>query len=158
MIPKVVYTLNGVSKTVVFNGDEFTNLHQAWERDEVEYKNPFTGDITRKCRGYYYTATLSFDGVVYDLMDNYRDILNSTITDLTFFPNIDSSESYAVDANQTFEHDDADAAHAHLQFELVFRGKVRKETPLNYPVQYWGARHTTFAEIGMNTFEYYSQE
>lgn len=158
MIPKLTYTLNGTLKTLVFSGSDFTTLTQDWKRDEVEYKNPFTGQMTRKCRGHYYTATLAFDGVTYDLMNTYRDVLNSEITDLTFFPNVDSPESYAVDANDEFEHEDAHVAEAFKNFELIFRGKDRKETPLNYPVEYWGARHTTFADIGSNTFAYYAQE
>ncbi|MBP8975112.1 MAG: hypothetical protein KBG83_00190 [Bacteroidetes bacterium] len=152
MTPKVVYTLNGTTYTKIFELSDFTAMKQEWERDELEYKHPFTGKITRKCRGYYYKATLSFEGVPYDLMGQYRDILYSKITDLKFYPNKDSAEYYAVDVNEKFEYDDSSSWLMFQNFELIFRGKDRFEHPLNYPQIYWGARATTFDDIGNKAF------
>ncbi len=156
MTPKVVYTLNGVEKTVLLLPSDFTLMSQRWEKDYVEYKNPFTGDMKRKNRGYYYTATIQYEGVFYDLMNTtYRDLFNVKISDMKFFPNIDSQEHYDVDTNDTLEHDDNDVAMAYENFQLVFTSKKRYESPLNYPVGYWGARRTTFTDIGSTTFDSY---
>ncbi len=153
MTPKVIYTLNDVDNEKVFAPEEYTSFSQKWVRDEIEYKHPFTGVITRKCRGYYYQATLTFEAVPYDAMVMYRDILYTKVQNLRFFPNKDSVESYLVDVNAEFAYDDAHVYLAHQNFELVFRGKERFEHPLNYPQIYWGARRVTWNDIGSKSFE-----
>lgn len=82
----------------------------------------------------------------------YRDIVSSRITDLKFYPNKDAVEYYDVDVNPSFEYDDNHAWSVFQTFELVFRGKVRFENPLNYPQLYWGARKQTFDDIGNKYF------
>jgi hypothetical protein len=127
-------------------------MTQTWTRDEVEYKNPFDGTKTRRCRGYYYQATLAYDAASYDLLASFRDLLNINSTDLQFYPSTDSDEHYSVDMNDELEHEDAHVAEAVKGFSLVFRGNTRFESPLNYPVQYWGSRDTLFSSIADNTF------
>lgn len=153
MTPKVTYTLNGVEYEKVFSPQEYTSFRQKWCRDEVEYKHPFTGVITRKCRGYYYEASLLFEAVPYDMMGLYRDILYTKVLNLRFYPAMDEVESYAVDVNVEFAYDDVHHYLSYRDFELVFRGKERFEHPLNYPHLYWGARSTTFDMIGIKTFD-----
>jgi len=150
VIPQVVYTLNGVVQTIAFAPNEFTLLSQQWVRDEIIYKNPFTGDMTRKNRGYYYTATLTFDAIDYSVMDTYRDLFNKSITDLKFYPNKDTAEYYDVDLNDEVDIDDDDVAMVYKNAAIIFRSKKRYDTPLNYPLGYWGDRRTLFA--GTRTF------
>jgi hypothetical protein len=152
MIPQAVYTLNGTVKTIVFAPNEFTLFSQKWLRDEIVYKNPFTGAMTRKNRGYYYTGTLTFSAVDYDTLATYRDLFNSKITDVKLYPDKNSAEYYDVDMNDEVDSDDNDVAQAALNVALIFRSKNRYETPLNYPIGYWGDRHLTFQAAGNRTY------
>jgi len=152
VIPKTVYTFNGTVKTIIFDPAVFGLLSQAWVKDEVIYKNPFTGKLTRKNRGYYYTGTLVFNAASYDLMDGYRDLFNSKISDIKFYPNKDAAEYYDADMNEELDADDNHVAQSYLNVPLIFRSKNRYETALNYPVGYWGDRRLTFQAAGSRTF------
>lgn len=148
MTPKLVYTLNGVTKTHVFSPDQYTTFNQGWESDEIEYKNPFTGKKEWKRRGYYYRAVFTIDGAEYELAENFRDLFNTSITDRKFYPNQDNDkEYYDVEVSESIEFDDDHAAMAILNLEITFRSKERYDTPFNYPLHYWGDRRHTFDEL-----------
>ena len=152
MTPQVVYTLNGVVKTIVFELNEFTKFTPDWVRDEIIYKNPFTGDMTRKNRGYYYTATITFDGISYDLTADYHDLFNAAISDIKFYPDKNGVEYFDVDSNEEINGDDNDAAQAYENFSIVFRSKQRYQTALDPGPGYWGNRTLRFMDTNGRTF------
>lgn len=146
MTPKVTYVINAATEEIVFTPDQYSLFTQEWERDEIEYKHPFTGEKTRRLRGYYYKGTLAFDAAPYDLLESYRDLFSVATTDIRFFPNKDEKESYEVDANENISAEDSDAALAVKNFEIVFRSKKRFDSALNYPSTFWGARRLAFSD------------
>jgi len=152
MTPKAVYTLNGVTKTIVFELNEFTKLSPDWMRDEVVYKNPFTGDLTRKLRGYYYTATIVFDGLPYDQLVKYCHLFNKAVTDILFYPDQNGVEYFEVDSNEEISGDDNDVALALMNFSIIFRSKKRYDTALNPGPGYWGDRTLRFSDADGRTF------
>jgi hypothetical protein len=157
MTPKLAYTLNGVAKSYTFSPADFASFLQEWEQDEVEYKNPFTGLKTRKQRGYYYKATISYEAVDYVLLDNLRDLFDVAITDRKFYPNIlNTTEYYDVDVNDTISTEDSDVAEAARNLEITFRSKERYDSPLNQPYGYWGDRHFTFDDYEDDLFSHFN--
>lgn len=150
MIPKLVYTLNGIEKTHTFSLDQHTSFHQEWEAEEVEYKNPFTREKHWKRWGYYYKATIHYDGIEYLVVDlNLRDFFNKNITSRKFYPNIDNpNEFYDVDVNDGISADDLSAGLAYTDVDILFRGTVSYPTPLNHAVGYAGDRRHTLRSSG----------
>lgn len=146
MTPKLTYVLNGQTKTITFNPADYVSFQQEWEKDEIEFKHPFNGDKTRKNRGYYYKATIAFDAIPYDLIDDYRDLFNKATSTIMFYPNSQEIERYEVDVNELISAEDEHVALAYRNVELIFRSKQRFDSALNYPQVYWGARRTAFQD------------
>jgi len=146
VIPKVVYTLNGIEKEITFIPADYSEFLPEWIRDEVEYKNPFTGKKKWKKRGYYFRALITFEGLPYSQLDDYVDIWNKAVDDLKFYPNRDVPEFFTVDSNEKFAYADSHTANAVLDFELEFRGKDRFDSPLSYGYDFWGDRRHTFTQ------------
>ncbi len=147
MTPKATYLLNGERKTVMFHPQAYTLFTPEWERDEIEYKHPFTGEKYRAVRGWYIKATIEFEGLEYDQLQNkYRDLFNIATEDIRFYPNADTQDFYRVDLNESLSMEDAHAFLAYHNFQLVFRGRDRFDSPLIYTSLYWGARKTVFVD------------
>jgi hypothetical protein len=157
MTPELKYTLNGTAKTFTFSPGDFSLFTQDWEEDEIEFKNPFTGRKTRKRRGYYYKATITYDAADYALMNDLKDLFDVAITDRKFYPNTDNEkECFDVDVNETISTEDSDVALAVKNLEITFRSKDRYDSPLNQPVGYWGDRRQTFDDYGDDLFSDFS--
>lgn len=147
MIPKVVYTRNGAERTIVFSPDYFKRMVPKWTLDKREYKNPFTGELTLKRRGYYFSVALEFEFAPYELLKQYSDIWNKDVTDLKFYPDKDLLEFFRVECNEEFEFEDEDTTASVLDFTLNFKGKDRTDVIMVHPDYFWGDRESTFAEL-----------
>lgn len=147
MIPKVTYTLNGAPKEIIFDGREFTRFTPKWTKEKKEYKNPFTGEVWQKSKGYYFSAVLEFDGLFYETLTKYADLWNKNVDDFKFFPNKDGKEFYNVYLNDEFEFEDDDAASAIFNFQLTFTGKDLIDVIMVHPDYFWGNREITWDTI-----------
>lgn len=153
MIPKLEYVINGVTKTHTFDPGKHSTFTQEWEAEELEYKNPFTRERRWKRWGYYYKATITYEGIEYLYLDlDIRDFFSKNVTSRKFYPDKDSKESYDVDVNDGLSMNDEHVAMAYSDVSIVLRGKNCYETPLNYPVGHWGDRSHSFLDLAAYTF------
>ena len=135
---KFTYTDAGGLQEIKITPRQYTTFSLKWDKDAVQFKNPFTGRKTEKKRGHYFNASIGFVGISYSEMYGVGAIFDTAITDLIFFPDASSTESFPVTVQGT-EYLDFLFMYAE-NLTIVIESIDRYDSPINPPDDCWGSR------------------
>lgn len=144
-IPKVTYTLNGTGHEITFDPTKYSWFKTKWTRDQLASKNPFNGDKDWKQRGVYYVGTIYFEKMKKADFLALRDLWNKNIASVTLFPHNAEVCSFEVKVTSNLEWQDS-YPEIIEDVTIIFEGKKRYDSPLEYDDGYWGARQVDFTE------------
>lgn len=145
---KFTLTSGGVARTITLTSDEYSGYNQQWVKEAETFKNPFSKAIKEKKYGHYLNAVITINAMSYNRLVEVGYIFDTAVTDLQFFPQADSLESFPVMVDG-IGYDDFLKTFA-TSFKIVIQSKKTYDTPVNPPYGTWGDRVTRMSSSTIN--------